>query len=134
MSFQPIRPKPIQLPVEPMFVSFRVGGQIALSQSLREAMEEVDATHLEIEYDAVDERMRFKPSKTGIRLRYNIVSVPKATARHFTYYSDLGVYRTRRHKVEQADDGWWYIINSPRTWRESRGLGKDTGHPRGRTS
>lgn len=96
-----------------------------LSQSLRLAIEATDATHLEVEYDNVDKRLRFKPAYTGIRLRYNLIGLSKETVRPFTYYSDLGVYRTRRHKVELSTDGWWYVINSPRTWRESRGLGKD---------
>lgn len=108
MAFQPVKPRIEPNITVPNYVSFRTSGQIYLSQALRETMMAGNTTHLEVEYDAVDQRMRFRPGSSGIRLRYNIIGVSKDIVRPFTYYRDLGVYRTRRHKVVLSDDGWWY--------------------------
>lgn len=128
MSFQPVvaRPKPVD--VGPIYVSFSPSGGMRLCQALRHQVEDLDHTHLEVEYDAVDQRLRFKSGLVGLRVRYNTVSVPKDIVKTFTLYSDYNIHRNRRHLVELNADGWWYVIKSPSRLVDSYGVGKNKKH------
>lgn len=123
MTYLPVKVNERKAEPATHFVSITPQGGMRLNINVRQAIEQTDYPCLEVQYDPEARKLRFRPSESGHRLRYNQVSIGKDIARHYTYYRELGVHRTRRHVVGLADDGWWYITKSPRRWRDKDGVG-----------
>lgn len=114
MAFIPVKPSVPVVEAAPFYVSMRPYGILYIGESLRHHIEALEHTHLEIEFDAVERRLRFKSANQGCSIRYNAVTIGKAIARNFTKHPRIHVHCTHRWLVEQAEDGWWYLIRSLR--------------------
>lgn len=112
MAFKPVKPRVPVVEAAPFYVSVRPYGTLYIGESLRHHFESAEHTHLELEFDAVERRLRFKPSNAGSPIRYNVVSIGKDLARNYTMHPRVHAHRTRRWAVEQATDGWWYLVRS----------------------
>jgi len=113
MTYLPVKVNERKAEPATHFVSMTPQGGMRLNINVRQAIEQTGYPCLEIQYDPEACKLRFRPSE----------SIGKEIARHYTYYRDLDVHRTRRHVVGLADDGWWYITKSPRRWRDKDGVG-----------
>lgn len=112
MPFKPVKPRVPVVEPAPFFVSVRPMGALYIGESVRQHLEALEHTHLEIEFDATERKLRFKTSNDGSRIRYNIVGIGKDIARNFTRHPRLHVHCNQRWLVELADDGWWYLTKS----------------------
>lgn len=112
MAFKSVKPSVPVVEATPFYVSVRPYGALYIGESLRHHIQSTEHTHLELEFDAEECRLRFKPSNVGSPIRYNIISIGKDLARHFTMHPRVHVHCTQRWSVEQATDGWWYLVRS----------------------